>query len=70
MTVMVFVRDIVNRRVHKRYRNDGERALYAMEPEAPDSSGAYEVMTDAEIEAIEPGDLCRICFGEIEGLTA
>ena len=61
----VHVRDIANGRVHKRWRYD-DHTLRAAEPESPDSSGAYEVMTDAEFENAEAADLCRVCFGEVE----
>ena len=64
MTTTVLVRDIVTSRVHRRYRRDGERALYATEPEDTDTSGAFEVLTDAEAENVSPDDLCRrkCCF--------
>lgn len=62
MTTTVFVRDVTNRRVHKRYRHDGDRALYTTEVETPDSSGAYVVLTDAEMAEVEPDALCPRCF--------
>ena len=63
MATEVLVRDVVNRRVHIRYRRDGVRGLWGNEDER-DSSGAYTVLTDAEAERVEPGDLCRRCFAK------
>ena len=68
--VEVHVRDITNRRIHKRWRYEGRHGLYTSEPESPDTSGAYEVMTPAEVSEAEASDLCRICFAEIEGAPA
>ena len=59
--IEVLVRDVTNNRVHLRYRREGERALYSREDEH-DSSGAYVVLTDAEVPEVEAGDLCRHCF--------
>lgn len=64
--IEVLVRDVTNNRVHRRYRREGERALYSREDEH-DSSGAYVVLTDAEATEIEVGDLCRRCFPGEEG---
>ena len=57
----MLVRDVANNRVHRRYRREGERALYSREDEH-DSSGAYVVLTDAEASEVEAGDLCLRCF--------
>jgi hypothetical protein len=70
MTTTVFVRDVVNHRIHKRFRDDGTRGLYAHEAEALDTSGAYVVLTDAEMSEISPEDLCTRCFSMQEGELA
>ena len=58
----VYVRDVTTRRIHKRYRRDGDRALYAIEAEGPDTSGAYAVLTDAEMAEVDEDSLCSRCF--------
>ena len=68
MVTTVYVRDISNQRVHKRFKEDGVRGLYSHESDNADSSGAYEVLTDAEMAEIEEGNLCRRCFPDIEGV--
>lgn len=62
MTTIVYVQDVSNHRVHKRVREDGVRGLYSLEADNLDTSGAYRVLTAAEMERVEPGDLCRRCF--------
>ena len=64
MTV-VLVRDVKSGRIHKRYRDDGERALHARGREAGDTSGAFEVMTPAEVEAAAHEDFCPECFDHV-----
>jgi hypothetical protein len=64
MATMVYVRDISNHRVHKRFREEGVRGLYSLEADNADSSGAFEVLTDAEFAEVEHGDLCRRCWPE------
>jgi hypothetical protein len=66
MATLVLVRDISNHRVHKRFREEGVRGLYSHEADNADSSGAFEVLTDAEMSEIAPDDLCRRCFPEGE----
>lgn len=66
MATLVLVRDISNHRVHKRFREDGVRGLYSLESDNADSSGAFEVLTDAEAAEIAPDDLCRRCFPKSE----
>jgi hypothetical protein len=66
MTTTVFVRDIANHRVHKRFREEGVRGLYSHEADSPDSSGAYEVLTDAEMSDVAMDDLCRHCWPNME----
>lgn len=61
-TTEVFVRDVSNHRVHRRFRKEGVRGLYSLEADNADSSGAYEVMTDAEFAEADPESLCRRCF--------
>ena len=61
-TEEVFVRDISNGRVHRRYRKEGVRGLYSLEADNADSSGAFEVLTDAEFEQVEADALCRRCW--------
>lgn len=63
MTTEVLVRDVVKRRVHVRYRREGVRGLWGHEDER-DTSGAYEVLTPAEAENVDPDELCTRCFGE------
>jgi hypothetical protein len=65
----VLVRDVVKRRVHVRYRRDGVRGLWGHEDER-DSSGAYEVLTAAEAERVDAGELCPRCFPVPEGVSA
>ena len=64
MTQTVYVRDISNRRIHKRFREEGVREMWSLEADNLDSSGAFEVLTDAEIADISVEDLCRRCFPE------
>jgi hypothetical protein len=63
MKVEVLVRDVVKKRVHVRYRREGVRGLWGHEDER-DSSGAYEVLTEAEAENVPADELCTRCFGE------
>ena len=58
----VYVRDVSNHRVHKRFKEEGVRGLFSLEADNADSSGAYEVLTDAEFAEIEPEMLCRRCW--------
>ena len=67
MTTTVYVRDVSNHRVHKRFKEEGVRGLYSHEADNADSSGAYEVLTEAEFENVEPDALCLRCFGETKG---
>lgn len=64
MTTTVYVQDVSNHRVHKRFKEEGVRGLYTLEADNADSSGAYEVLTDAEFERVEPENLCLRCFGD------
>jgi hypothetical protein len=64
MTTTVLVRDVKTGRIHKRFREDGVRGLFSHEAEAPDTSGAYAVMTQAEVEIAERDDFCRRCWPE------
>lgn len=66
-TTTVYVRDVSNHRVHKRFKEEGVRGLYSHEADNADSSGAYEVLTDAEFENIDQDSLCLRCFGETKG---
>jgi hypothetical protein len=66
MATLVLVRDISNHRVHKRFREDGVRGLYSLEADNADSSGAFEVLTDAEVSEVASDNLCRRCFPEGE----
>lgn len=59
---VVYVRDVVTRRIHKRIKVDGVRGLYTNEHEGPDTSGVYSVMTATEMEGAEPYDLCTRCW--------
>ena len=59
---VVYVRDMVTRRIHRRVKNEGVRGLYTNEHEGPDTSGVYQVMTAAQMEGAEPYDLCTRCF--------
>ena len=61
-TEEVWVRDVSNKRVHIRIKRDNVRGLYSLESDNADSSGAFEVLTDAERENVSPDDLCRRCF--------
>ncbi len=61
MTVEVRVQDVANGRVHRRFREDGDRSLYST-CEEPDTSGAFIVLTDAEFEQVDAESLCRVCF--------
>lgn len=63
-TTTVYVRDVSSHRVHKRFKEEGVRGLYSHEADNADSSGAYEVLTDAEFESVEHDMLCRRCFPE------
>jgi hypothetical protein len=63
--IVVLVRDVKTSRVHKRFRDDGDRALYARGAEADDTSGAFEVMTSAEVEAAAREDFCTRCFDHV-----
>lgn len=62
MSTTVYVQDVRTRKVHKRVREDGVRGLYAEALDEMDTSGAYIVLTDAEVERLEPESLCRRCF--------
>lgn len=62
MTTTVYVRDVSNRRVHRRFKEEGVRGLYSLEADNADSSGAFSVLTEAEFEATEPDLLCRRCW--------
>lgn len=68
MTTTVYVQDVSNHRVHKRFKEEGVRGLYSLEADNADSSGAYEVLTEAEFERVEPENLCLRCFprGDVE----
>ena len=66
MTTTVYVRDISNRCVHKRIKEDGVRGLYSLEADNADDSGAFEVLTDAEMSDVEKDDLCRRCWPSVE----
>jgi hypothetical protein len=68
MPTTVYVQDVSNRRVHKRIREDGVRGLYSLEADNLDTSGAYIVLTSAEMERVEPDQLCRRCFARDEGV--
>lgn len=70
MAETVYVQDVSNRRVHKRFREEGVRGLYSLEADSLDTSGAYIVLTAAEMERVEPDDLCRRCFPTVEGVPA
>lgn len=59
---VVYVRDMVTRRIHKRVKSEGVRGLYTNEHEGPDTSGVYSVMSASEMESAEPYDLCIRCF--------
>lgn len=61
---IVHVRDTSSGRVHKRIRVEGTHQLASFEGDNADSSGAYSVLTDAELENVERDDLCRRCFPE------
>ena len=64
MTTTVYVQDVRDHRVHKRLREDGVRGLYSREDEH-DTSGAYIVLTAAEMERIPPEWLCSRCFAGV-----
>lgn len=64
MTTTVHVRDVKTGRVHKRFREDGQRGLFAFESEAKDTSGAFTILTDAEFEQVDAHALCPRCYGE------
>jgi hypothetical protein len=57
----VYVQDVKDHRVHRRYSETGVRGLRGREDEH-DTSGAYIVLTDAEMERIPPEWLCNNCF--------
>jgi hypothetical protein len=59
---LVYVRDVSNQRVHIRFKRAGVRGLYSLEADNADSSGAYEVLTNAEVENISEEDKCLRCF--------
>jgi hypothetical protein len=61
---VVYVQDVKTTRVHKRFHEDGVRGLYAYEAEASDTSGAFTVLTQSEMERIPAEALCRRCFPE------
>ncbi len=61
MTTTVYVQDVKDHRVHRRYSEFGVRGLRGREDEH-DTSGAYIVLTDAEMERIPVEWLCRRCF--------
>jgi hypothetical protein len=58
----VYVQDVKTGRVHKRFHEEGVRGLYAYEAETVDTSGAFAVLTQAEMERIPAEALCRRCF--------
>lgn len=65
MTTTVYVQDVKDHRVHKRLRQDGVHGLWGREDEH-DTSGAYIVLTDAEMERIPDEWLCPRCFTVLE----
>lgn len=62
MTTTVYVQDVRDHRVHRRFRDEGDRALHSRGAEAPDTSGAFIVLTDGEMERVEYDRLCGDCF--------
>lgn len=71
MAELVYVQDISNGRVHKRFREAGVRGLYSHEADNADSSGAFIVLTASEMEQVDHDSLCRRCFPpEVEGVPA
>lgn len=60
----VHVRDTSSGRVHRRFLVKGTHNLASYEGDNADTSGAYSVMTPAELENVERSDLCRRCFPE------
>lgn len=67
MSDTVYVRDASSGRVHRRFREDGQKTLASYEACNADSAGAYSVLTDAELEATKADDLCGRCFPPDEG---
>lgn len=67
MIMPVYVRDISNQRVHKRFRQPGSNLLASFEACNADSAGAYRVLTDVEIERVERDDMCKRCFPQEDG---
>ena len=65
MATMVYVRDMSNNRVHKRFKEEGVRGLYSLEADNADSSGVYEILTDAEVADIAAENMCRRCWPEV-----
>lgn len=61
----VYVQDVTDHRVHKRYQEPGVRGLRGREDEH-DTSGAYIVLTDAEMGRIPDEWLCPRCFAVLE----
>lgn len=66
-TIVVNVQDVVDHRVHQRYQEPGVRGLRGREDEH-DTSGAYIVLTAAEMERIPPEWLCSRCFSTTPAL--
>jgi hypothetical protein len=61
---------VSNHRIHIRFKRAGVRGLYSHEADNADSSGAFEVLTEAEFENSSPEDFCLRCFpreGETPG---
>jgi hypothetical protein len=58
----VYVQDVTTQRVHVRLRDEGSRSLYSPIDEDRDTSGAFRVLTDDEMERVDLDTLCRRCF--------
>lgn len=64
----VTVRDASSGRVHRRYRTETGR-LASLEECNADASGAFSVLTDAEVAAAKADDKCRHCFPSVTYTT-
>ena len=61
---IVIVRDTSSHRPHKRFRIRGQTELASFEQDNADESGAYDEITQAELETIPRDDWCRRCWPE------
>jgi hypothetical protein len=64
MSDTVLTRDTTSGRIHKRVQLDGR--LLVDERDNLDDAGAYEVVTEADIEDLPVAVFCRHCFPELD----